>query len=268
MRIQAMSTAEIRDKAHMPGWDLRMKISVLSIALSPAGWLLLAGGGLVFIDGLRRRDWRAFAWVIAALPAIYPVLNILSPKYLLPAVPFLLLLFVRAQELAMAWFAARWQALSRAGLIAVTILPWLASLSLVGHAPFLLPGLSPVRPVGTHDGARGYGGYVWQMIRTDAAPLEAGNRPGAQALARDLASGATPRLLLLGGENLFEPGGMGWRHLQLILERQGIHGVLVAPHVLNFDLGRGRRLILARDMPAMATSGYRIIDLRRPTDER
>lgn len=261
MRIQAESTAEIRDRATEPGWDLRTRLFVASIALSPAGWLMLiGGGGLLLAEAARRRDWRAAGWLLAALPAAYPLPSMLSPKYLLPAAPFLLLLFVRAQER----LAGRRAGPVRAGLAVLAAAPLLVSVSLSGTPPFLKPGLAPARPVETHDGPRGYGGYLWQMAATDAPAQRTGSQRRAHALARELLDGRPQRVLLLGGQNVFDPGGMGWRHLQLILERRGIRGTLIAPHALLFELGEGRRLILAREAPPMATAGYRIIDLRAP----
>lgn len=261
VRIQTMSAAEIRDKAALPGWDLRTKIFVLTIALSPVGWIMLAVGlPATFVNAARRRDGRLLIWGIAALPAAYPLFSLLSPKYVLPVAPFLLLLFVRVQEQATTWLIDRWRILLRGGLLIAAVTPIFLSISLSGKAPFLLPGLEPSRPIGTHDGPRGYGGYLWQLMATDSSSKQSDAQYAAADLARNLLEGPHRNILLVGGENYFDRGGIAWRHLQLILARRGIHGVLVAPHVLLFDLGTGRRLILARKPLAMEGNDY-VVDL-------
>jgi hypothetical protein len=76
--------------------------------------------------------------------------------------------------------------------------------------------------------------------------------------------------IVIGGEEgYFFPGGIGWRHLQLELERSGIHGTLVAPHQLQFNLN-DRRLTLVRDLfPDTKQQferghGVKLYDLRGP----
>lgn len=270
IRIQAASIAEIHNKAHMPGWDLRVKLFVATVSLSPVGWLLLLGSAtLVIPDAARRRDWRALAWLAATVPATYPIFNILTPKYILPLAPFVLLFFVRTLEAMEARFTVNWRARVRDGLSVVAITPIFISISLFGHAPYLVPGLAAIRPVGTHDGPRGYGGYLWQMMATDGPSSKTEKQRAAALLAQYLSSPAGKSLIVLGGENFFDPGAVGWRHLQLILEKRGIHGRLAAPHELIFNVRAGRWLVLADAMPAALPGGpYRMIDLRSPSDNQ
>lgn len=251
-RINAFNGWEIAKNADLPGWDRRLKLGVLSVALSPVGWLLLIGGAALLLrDAWRRRDWRALAWAAAALPPLLPVPNMLSPKYLLPMAPFALLLFVRAQEV---------YARGRGLLWAAAILPWLFSISLYGGKPYVAPGLLASRPVPTHDGPRAWGGYVWQMMDTDN---QAGREQAlaGEAMARALLARPGENIVYLGSEDYFEPGGLGWRNLQLALQQRGLHGTLVAPHVLRFDLPNGHWLLLARTLPAgLEEARYRVID--------
>ncbi|OJY71720.1 MAG: hypothetical protein BGP16_14120 [Sphingobium sp. 66-54] len=267
VRIQALGAAEISAKSTMAGWDLRTKIFVLTVTLSPVGWLLLLIGlPCLLTTAARKRSWRALGWCATALPALYPLFSMLSPKYILPLAPFLLLLFVRTQEVVTEWLAGRWQPWLRGGLIAAATTPIILSVSPMGHAPFLMLGLTPLRPIGTHDGPRGYGGYLWQMIATDAQIERTAEQRAAAQLEQNLLTGTPRRMQILGGENYFDRGGIGWRHLQLALEKRDIHGTLIAPHTLLFDLGPGRRIVLAH-APLAMTEGYETIDLRENAGE-
>ena len=266
LRIQAASAAEISDKAHQAGWDLRMKLQVASITLSPIGWLLLAVSGAVLLgQALRRRDWRALLWIGAALPATYPLFNILSAKYFLPLAPFALLMFQHGLARAETLVGDRWRLPVTAILIAGAGLPLFVSVSFSSRALAVAIGGEPDRPVGTHDGPRGYGGYVGQIMALDGPTAQTAEQREAATLAQELAS---RNLLIAGGENFFDKGGIGWRHLQLRLERQGVHGVLEQPHRLRFTLPNRRQLVLASapDDVSMADP-HRLVDMRTPTDE-
>jgi hypothetical protein len=263
--IQSASTAEIRAKAHMPGWDMRMKLGVASISLSPIGWLLLiAGTALLLVRAFREKRWAVLLWVAGALPALYPLLNILSPKYMLPIAIFLPLLFVHGAAALVDWRAARDRGARQGLLIAVAVLPIFVSLSFFGHAPFLEPGLSPHRLLPTHDGMRGYGGYVWQMAATDGSAAKLPAQKEAWALYDRFQAGQS--LVVVGNENYFDHGGVGWRHLQLRLERAGIRGTLIAPHMLRFTNG-GASLLLADDPPPILPAGAILVDLRGGADQ-
>jgi hypothetical protein len=266
--IQRASTAELVENAHLPGWDLRTKLSVASITLSPIGWLmLLAGVPILLRRAAQTRDWRALGWFAAALVSAYPMMNILSPKYVLPEIPFLLLLFVNVQEKAAPWIWARLGRIAVGALAALALCPLLISISLSGQPPFLTPGTMPSRPVGTHDGLRGYGGYVWLMRATDSPQAKDKSQKAADVIGGSLFGSDAGNLVFLGGENVFDPGGVGWRHLQLILARRGIEGRYIGAHSLRFDLGNGHWLILGRAMPnGLSGQTYRLIDLRKPTD--
>jgi hypothetical protein len=268
MRIQAIASAEIRDKAHVPGWDMRMKLGVASISLSPVGWLLLAASTpLVMLEAWRERNWRALLWILALLPALYPLFNILSPKYILPLAPFLLLLFQKGLQLGWAKLGARLQRPALGMILAIGSIPIVLSVSLFGHAPFLGVGLQPSRPVGTHDGKRGYGGYVWQMAAIDDVKKDDHGARAGQFI-HDFIDGSRENILFLGGENYFDQGGVAWRGGQLTLARRGIQAQLIGPHMLRFDLGNGRWLILSRSLPvALPKQPYRLIDWRTANDD-
>lgn len=262
LRINAFNSWEINAHLGQPGWDMRLKAMVITVLLSPVGWLLLlVGAPMLLVEAARKRDWRGLLWLLFVIPPALPLPNILSPKYLLPLAPFALLFFLRAQEAIGDVLGNGLRIWARRGLLVAAIVPVFLSISLSGQAPFLIPGFSPVKPVPTHDGPRGWGGYAWQIMEADAQAAKPEQQIKGEALARELLEGPGKNLVYLGGENYFDPGAPGWRHLQLILEQRGIHGTLVAPHVLRFDLPNGHWLILANSLPAsLPGRDYQLID--------
>ena len=254
--IQRSSAAEIQARAHQLGWDRRMKLGVVSICLAPVGWLLLVAGGPLLIMDALKYDRRRLLWLVAALPTLYPLLNILSPKYMLPLALLLPMLFVHAQA-ALAGRIGRRVAVPLLAL--VTAVPLFVSISLYGHRPFVALGSLADRPVGTHDGQRSYGGYLWQAMAVDAPTAYSDDQRAADALATHL----TGNTLIVGGENYFDRGGIAWRHLQLRMEREGAHGALIAPHQLRFSYHHAL-VTLADTPPLRLPSDTQLIDLRGP----
>lgn len=257
--IQAQTAAEIHAKANSAGWNALFRLRVASIALSPIGWLLLVGGApLLVARAVRARRWSLLLWPIAALPACYPVLSILSPKYILPLALFLPLLFVHAAGALLDGLAPLRRTRGVQMLGAVALVPVLVSVSLSGYPPFAAPGLFPARPVPTHDGPRGYGGYLWLAIATDGPAAQSPAQIEALRLRDRLRT--EPSLIVAGSENFFDSGGIAWRHLQLRLEREGAHGTLVAPHELRFT-SAAHTLLMVDTPPATLPPGTRLIDL-------
>ncbi|WP_443971941.1 hypothetical protein [Sphingobium sp. CR28] len=265
-RIQSMSVAEIAEKANVPGWDRRVKILVAVVSVAPAGWILLfAGATLAFERIARHRDFRVSLWAIAALPALYPLLNMLSPKYLLPLTLFLVPFF--------AWTASNLVRLSgrhsggvAGALLAGAALPFIFAVALQKSAPFLRIETRPSWSIGTHDGPRALGGYLWQMMATNAEENRTEDQRVAARIVTDWLQGPPGDTLFLGGENYFDAGGMGWRHVQLILEKRRLQGKLTGPHQLTFVQG-DRRLILAVASPPILPASPRIIDRRSEPHE-
>lgn len=261
IRIQTMSAAEIAEKANLPGWDRRVKLLVMLVSLAPAGWLLLmVGAVLAVIIALRHRDIRTLLWALAVLPMAYPLLNILSPKYMLPLALFLVPFF--------AWTASNLVRLSgrhsvgmAGALLAGAVLPFFFAIAPQRSAPFLHIDTRPSWPIGTHDGPRALGGYLWQMMATNAEESRTEDQRAADNIVTDWLHGSPGDTLFLGGENYFDAGGVGWRHVQLTLEKRGIKGTLDGPHRLRFTI-KEKQFVLATDMPGHVPIGTRIIDRR------
>jgi hypothetical protein len=253
-RIQHASAAEIAARAHQPGWDWHLKLGVFTILLSPIGWLLLAiGVPAALLATWRARGAAALLWPVAALPALYPLLSLTSPKYAVPLLGLAPLIFVHAQDAAGRLFRYATPAIA----VLLTV-PIFVSISLYGYAPFVEPALLATRPVGTHDGARAYGGYLWQMIATDGPAAITDEQRRGWAIADAFL--AEQDMRVVGDEDFFRKGGIAWRNAQLALEKRGVHGELVAPHQLLFRAG-GHSLLLSRD-PVAAPS----LDLRDAAD--
>jgi hypothetical protein len=259
--IQHETSAELHNKAHLPGWDLRTRLLVLSVALSPVGFFGLFGGGpLVLRSAIREYGRLALLWPVAAVPMLFPLINFLTPKYLLPLAPFLVWLVVRGL-CAMCAMPIRGKWLLWPALVIAAIAPVLVSFSVRRHAPYIWPGLTPARPVETHDGPRGYGGYVWQWLATADYDAQSTERQKARQLYADITATAGPDMLIVGDQNGFSPGGIGWRHLQLALFRHGYHGTACGMGCVNFTVGQ-RRLMLRTALPPHRDNVVRFIDLR------
>ena len=240
-----LAAREISDKANMPGWDARTKLTVATTLLSPVGWLVTACALLVVIRyGTHRSLIRLALWIAASAPMLLLVSAPLSPKYGLPILPFWLLLIAAAARLARVRMGTmEWRA---AGvlLLGITSAQAVFSLSPQRDAPYVKFGLKPVKLVGTHDGPRAYGGTIW-LVRDLADRID--DEPAqqrAQALAANVRAGA--RITVIGGENFFDEGGIAWRRASILLARAGARAEPQGPGRLTWTLGKGA-LILRRD---------------------
>jgi hypothetical protein len=143
----------------------------------------------------------------------------------------------------------------------------LISVSLFGQWPFISIGTLASRAVGTHDGLRSYGGYLWQMAIVGPFAPQSPIQIAADRIFREFLEPDGPDIVIAGAESAMLPGGVGWRYLQLRLERSGIHGAFVAPHRLQFNMQQ-RRLTLVTEFPSDAADqfdrgyGVKLYDLR------
>ena len=248
--IYVSSTQEIAAKTNVPGWDMRTKLGVLSVVLSPVGWILLMiGGPIVMLKSFRQNKSSLIAWTLVLAPLCLPLPNLLSVKYAIPLimfVPSFLVLCLSSIEEQMRARIKRWAV---DFVLICTILSMLVSLSLTGTTPFVHFGTLASRPIGTHDGLRSYGGYLWQMVTVNNhSAVRTERQLLADQIREEFLQISGPDLLFAGSENFFDFGGVGWRELQLKLEDAEIHGTVASPHQVQFDYG-SRRLTLTRDLP-------------------
>ncbi len=162
------SAGEIAAKSADPGWDLRTKLLVASVALSPFGWgLVLLGGPGVMLRAFRRDHVLFLAWAAAVAALALPVRGLLSVKYIIP-----LLMFAPFFLAAALTSIEPWTPKGLAGSLlpvatAASCLLLIFSFNLSGTAPYVRIGLHAARQVGTHDGLRSFGGYLWQVAAVD-----------------------------------------------------------------------------------------------------
>jgi hypothetical protein len=153
--IYKESAAEIAAKANMGGWDLRTKLFVISVTLSPVGWaLVLLGGPLTIYQSLRRNLMPTLMWALAIVPLALPLRDMLSAKYFSPLamfVPFFLIQCMQSIEGVLTGHWKRW--VLPVAVIGTSVFLFM-SVSLMGRSPFILLGTLASRPVGTHDGFR------------------------------------------------------------------------------------------------------------------
>lgn len=261
------SAGEIAAKSADPGWDLRTKLLVASVALSPLGWgVLLLGAPDVVSRTLKRDRLLFFAWAAAVGALTFPLRGLLSVKYIVPLLmfaPFLLTAAAAAIELRSPERLRVF--LLPAGAIGTAFLA-IFSFNLTSISPYVQISLQPTRQVGTHDGFRSYGGYLWQIATVDRYAPRYEAQLAADCIIRGLKSGDQD-IAVVGQESAMLPGGIGWRHIQLALERSGYRGRLVAPHQIQFDVD-GRRLTLLsqisdKELYALDRSaGTKVFDLR------
>ncbi|MCP4618204.1 MAG: hypothetical protein GY844_17435 [Bradyrhizobium sp.] len=261
------SAGEIAARSAEPGWDLRTKLFVASVVLSPLGWgLVLLGAPDVILRAFRRDQVLFLAWTAAAAALAFPVRGLLSVKYVIPLLifaPFFLMSAISAIELRM---PEQLRASVLPAAVAASCFLLIFSFSLTGSAPYIHIGLQAARPVGTHDGYRSYGGYLWQMAAVDRYVLRLESQLAADCIIDEIKHGG-PDIVVVGHESAMLPGAAGWRHAQLALERAGYRGILIAPHQIRFDV-EGHRLTLLAQVSKDALvgldrgRGVRVYDLR------
>jgi hypothetical protein len=266
--IYAASAREMADKAQSLGWDLRTKLGVLSVMFSPLGWvILLLGGPIAALRCYQERKIASLVWIVAIAPVCLPLPNLLSVKYAVPLLmffPAILVECLSSAERAVSAHLRKWL-LFISGAATVGLLFF--SASFYGRAPYLMLETRASRQVGTHDGTRSYGGYFWQTFAVGRGAELTPHQEFAQRVLGEFREVYGPDIVVAGDENFFNPGGAGWRDLQLSLEGDGIHGSIVAPHTIQFELN-GRKLTLIRDVPAQIDvrldrgRGLKIYDLR------
>ena len=268
LEIYRSAEAEIVEKAHMPGWDLRLKLGVLSVMFSPIGFaILLFGGPSVVYRSLRRDALMTLLWALALTPTIVPLLNLLTDRYVIPFlifVPPFMRECLSEIELKVPKSLKSWP-LPVATIGSIVLL--FVSFSFYGHSPFIEIGTLASRPVPTHGGPRSYGGYWWQVAEIRRPAQRNEQQLAAGRILDEIRKPIGPDLLIAGSEDYFDHGGIGWRLVQLALEQSGFDGKLIAPHEIQFDVNN-RKVTLVRDLypdtMAQLDRGHEVIlyDLR------
>ncbi len=269
------ASRELAARSTEPGWDLRTKLLVISTTLSPIGWLIVViGGPLALLHSIRRAPWATAVAIIAMAPLVLPMRNLLSVKYALPFFVFLAIFLTQCLSSIERVLPASYRFAIRSALVVGTTILMFVSVSVYGKPPYLTLGALASRPIETHDGPRSYGGYLWQMAAVNQMATPSDREIRARQLFDEILDASGPDLVFVGDENYFSLGGVGWRHLQLMLEQAGFRGRLIAPHTLQFDIGP-RRLTLLREFEGNASlppfdrgGGVKLHDFRDPKEQR
>jgi hypothetical protein len=227
---------EIIQRSISPGWDLRTKLFVATTIFSPIGWGVLIFA--IYWSFKTKSVWKPVSLAIICLvPMLLSLRNILTPKYMMPA------LVVAPVLVTMLWnstVSLRTRAhINRLSLywIIVTLGLFMFSIEPIKSPPFLKVSVADNKEIGTHDGSRSWGSYAWQLRRVaKSMGVEAEQ---ADDLLAYFKKPASLNIVLVGDETVFSAGGVAWRHLQLRLEREGFSGRLVEAGRLEFKVPSG-----------------------------
>ncbi|MGD0958334.1 MAG: hypothetical protein ABSB19_00860 [Methylomonas sp.] len=239
------ATEEMHNMAQAPGWNRVAKNWIFTIIIYPFAWILLLAGLYDFIKHDSRGNAVAkLSYILAALPMLYGLPNLLSVKYLLPFFVFLPLFFMRGYEYLAEISANLFKRnIAQTGLYLFALLALFVSIEPQKKPPFVQVSFIEPWQVYTHDGYRTYGAYLAQMLKVDRMSKPEPHMQAAEELFRYMKTENTANVLVVGEENYFAPGGIGWRQFQLLAERAGIHGKVIGSHLMCFDFG-GRYLWL------------------------
>jgi hypothetical protein len=243
--------AEILARSQDGGWNRYTKTWVTLMALHPAGWLLLAGGGvLTGIAFWRKSVFLTLAYAIALIPLLYPIFDLLSVKYLLPLMVFLPVFLLHAVEQVETLLSVPHRRFVESGIVLMSIFALFVSVEPQSKSPlFIRVAVSDTRQVGTHDGTRSFGAYFIQMMNVyRTAPMN-DRLLAARELLEYMQRPEGKNVLFVGDESFHGNGAVGWRYFQLLAEREGIHGLVAGKHFLDFKFG-ARHLWVSADLEA------------------
>lgn len=254
-----LARAEIIARADSPGWNDFRKMMVTTVVFSPTGWVFLAIA--LIWTALTPRAWLPAAiGVLCLTPMLFSARNMLTAKYMLPV--FALLPVIAALiwiDIADRLRPALYRTLT--GLwIAMTAFLLVAALEPTKEAPHVQIVFADSRQIPTHDGRRTWGAYLWHMARLPHTKAETDAM--ANTLLKAVLEPRDVAVAFVGKQNLFEPGGIVWRNLQLALAQAGYHGHVVGHEALRFDLPAGPLFLFTADSRAdHDLSGTCVIEL-------
>lgn len=234
--VYDLAHEEITQRSSAPGWDLRTKLFVATTVFSPIGWGILA---VATFWGLKtKKAWKPLALgFICLIPMLLSARNILTPKYMMPALAVAPVLVVMLWGRTVTFWSEKYRSRLSLYWVIMTVGLLMFSIEPIKMPPFLKVSAADNRQVGTHDGARSWGSYFWQLRRV-ATPMSK-EAIEADELLAFFKKPASLNIVLVGDENFFSPGGVAWRHLQLRLERGGFHGRVVETGQIEFEVPSG-----------------------------
>lgn len=236
--IYSESREEIVARAGVPGWGARTKVFVATTIFSPLGWCALVGLGAYLIAQRQRVPWLAiFAALLSLAPFFYTMLNLLTPKYVIPVLALYSMivgivcvdLLKRLRGPLKMAFQTIW--------IALTLLLIFVAIEPDNKAPYLRMTASDARQIGTHDGSRSWGAYLPQFRSVAKTSLFSAKEESAHQLMVWAETDNRGDLWIAGEASVFADGGMGWRHLYLLAKQLGYEAERIDRMTTRLSIG-------------------------------
>ncbi len=235
------SNNELQTLSNMGGWDAYTKFMVRTTIFSPIGWIYYAFGLFItFRHMAKNKHVKGLILGLAFLPSLVVLPDLLSVKYLLPSMvilPFFAAFIWKVIADNMDDYRRRQ---SQKLLILSTCLITVVAIEPIRVSPYLSVSVSNARQIGTHDGQRSWGAYIFQVLRFDHWYDESNQALNGQKIVDALLTGNNKIIIFIGDENYFAEGAAAWRHAQLALEKGGYNGTVVASKVIMFEVGSNR----------------------------
>ncbi|MEM7268603.1 MAG: hypothetical protein AAF401_05055 [Pseudomonadota bacterium] len=266
IEIYSASAAEVVARSDDPGWDQRAKLLIATMIFSPMGWVYFLIGGAWALVRATSTERRRFALLmIAALPALAPLPDLLSVKYLTPLLLFAPLLAAEIWRLRPEWRIPPLAPLLFAGTAMTAVVA--AALPPV----WITAWPSSDRPremIRTHDGDRAWGAQIGAIANLHDEQARPAAFSHAQAfLALHAERGGD--IAIIGEEDLWLKGGSAWRHMAFQLAADGVAPRVESAGRVVFQTQRGSiRLFTPESAARSAQSVGCVIDLTWETSTR
>jgi hypothetical protein len=249
--IYGQSRTEIVARANEPGWDLRTKLLVATTIFSPIGWCSLAGLAAYLFARGRNSPWLPIGLILLSLvPFFYTMLNLLTPKYVIPV----LVLYSLAVGIACVDWLGRLRPSQKSAFViswvSLTILSMAIAIEPDNNAPYLRATVFDARQISTHDGERSWGAYVSQFASVERKAQLSANQESARSVLEWARSDARDDLWIAGETNFFSDGGMGWRHLYILAAKKGYQTEQIDRATVRFNIA-GTSVYLATDVQSV-----------------
>ncbi|MEM7364309.1 MAG: hypothetical protein AAF525_09825 [Pseudomonadota bacterium] len=243
IEIYLASSAEVAANANEGGWDRYRKTMVQSTIFSPLGFVFVLIGLLVIVLRSTKRDkHHALLLMLAALPIILPLKDLLSPKYVVPW----LMLFPLFGSLVVARlettrFGSRNRVSAILAVVAFSTL--MISIEPIKRLPFLHLATEDYRPVTTHDGVRSWGAYWWLIDSFDRS--SDADRQAADMAQKLLSLPAGTQAVIIDNPSR---DSFAWRQLQIALRFEGFAGKVRGRNVVEYELSQERSVMLVAEL--------------------
>jgi hypothetical protein len=221
IEIYQTSSQEIHDKALDGGWNRYVKTMALSAMLSPVGWLFFLVGIFLFVlKNQHSNRTRLYLILLATLPMLYPLQDLLSVKYALPLLTWMFLfgayLLMRLKENVTINFYRMVQFLS----LLTSIFLLFIYFNIDNTSPYFNLSIKQLREIPSHDGSRSWGGYFHEYTKIKTVNQKTEGYLKSKELVDQIKISKQSTFLIVGKQNVFEKSSAGWKFVQLFLAEQ------------------------------------------------